>query len=108
MSVPRHEILPACRFPEDVKSSLARYLPRILQFSGHGDAVVDGPLAGALAFETSSGEINLVPPDQLVAVLAKEHAPRLRCVFLNGCKTDVLAQKIVAARPRLTVICWGR
>jgi hypothetical protein len=34
-------------------------------------------------------------------------APRLRCVFLNGCCTAELAHTIVSRLPHLLVICWA-
>lgn len=35
-SVFKKKVLPAARFPQDVEASLKSYLPRIVQFSGHG------------------------------------------------------------------------
>ena len=32
-------------------------------------------------------------------LLENMKVPSLRCVFLNGCKTDVLAERIVKAAP---------
>lgn len=82
--IPRRvrEVRPAARFPHDVAAIIKDLSPRILQvmrrfrcemsplfitpsrprplqFSGHGDAVKRGPLAGALAFELPDGTINL-------------------------------------------------
>ena len=60
-AIPRRlrEIRPAARFPDDIKQVVRELSPRLLQFSGHGDAVRRGALAGALAFELPNGQLQL-------------------------------------------------
>ena len=75
----------------------------MLQFSGHGDALRRGPMAGALAFEMADGTIQLPDPDDFIALLGK--CPRLEGVFLNGCKTlRPLGERIQQEMPWLTVV----
>jgi len=108
-AIPRklREIRPAARFPIDVEPVLRQLTPRIIQFSGHGDAVARGAYAGALAFEMPNGMIQLPDPQSFVELLGKEICPRLELVFLNGCKTlHPLGEQIVEALPHLTVIGW--
>ena len=108
-AIPRRlrEIRPAARFPVDIEPVLRQLTPRIVQFSGHGDAVKRGAYAGALAFELADGTIQLPDPQSFVDLLRKEMCPRLELVFLNGCKTlHPLGEQIVAELPHLTVIGW--
>ena len=88
-TIPRRlrEIRPAAQFPNDIEPTLRQLTPRIIQFSGHGDAVKRGAYAGALAFELKDGTIQLPDPQSFVDLLRKEICPRLELVFLNGCKT---------------------
>ena len=53
--------------------------------------------------------MDLPDPEDFIMLLSRHHVPSLKCVFLNGCKTDVLAERIVKAVPtrHLQVICWG-
>lgn len=107
-AIPRtmREIRPAARFPADVEPVLRQLTPRIIQFSGHGDAVKRGAYAGALAFELN-GTIQLPNPQSFVDLLRKDICPRLELVFLNGCKTLYpLGKLMVEALPHLTVIGW--
>mgnify|MGYP006888798621 CR=1 FL=1 len=62
--IPRklREIRPAAQFPADIEHALKEHSPRVLQFSGHGNAVKTGPFAGALAFELKDGTISLPDP----------------------------------------------
>ena len=78
-SVPRRlrEIRPAARFPDDIKQVIRECQPQILQFSGHGDAVRKGTLAGALAFQMGDGQIQLPSPDDFISLLSKEQCPNL-------------------------------
>lgn len=96
-------VLPACRFPIDVQAALSQCSPRIIQFSGHGDAYSSGPLAGSLAFEDARGEVDVPTADQLVSVLS---ATSVECVFLNACSTRTLGERIVGKMPGVWVICW--
>eukprot|EP00941_MAST-03F_sp_MAST-3F-sp1_P004247 g4247.t1 len=103
-SISKHEILPACTMI-DFKNALQRYRPLIVQFSGHGDIIRDGPLAGSLAFEDKKGILNTVSGTELVTILSKHRAPRLQCVFLNGCKTAALGENL-AKELNISVVCW--
>jgi hypothetical protein len=67
----RQDIRPAARFPSDVARALLATRPRILQFSGHGDAVLSGPCAGALAFDLDGGGLNLPDPADFILLLQK-------------------------------------
>ena len=101
------DIRPAACFPADIKKAVQELSPRVLQFSGHGDALRRGPMAGALAFEMADGTIQLPDPDDFIELLGPASCPHLQCVFLNGCKTvRPLGDAIVAALPHLTVIGW--
>lgn len=62
---------------------------------------------GSLAFELPNGRIDLPTPDLFVHQLRKECAPRLQCVFLNGCQTAELGYQIVSEMPWLMCICWS-
>eukprot|EP00327_Prymnesium_parvum_P033079 CAMPEP_0195599388 /NCGR_PEP_ID=MMETSP0815-20121206/4007_1 /TAXON_ID=97485 /ORGANISM="Prymnesium parvum, Strain Texoma1" /LENGTH=1645 /DNA_ID=CAMNT_0040738823 /DNA_START=358 /DNA_END=5295 /DNA_ORIENTATION=+ len=109
-AIPRtlREIRPAARFPTDIEPVLRQLKPRIIQFSGHGNAVKRGAYAGALAFELPNGTIQLPSPQSFVDLLRKNICPRLELVFLNGCKTlSPLGEQIVEALPHLSVIGWG-
>ena len=75
---------------------------------GHGDAVKQGALAGALAFELADGLIHLPNLKAALQLLNKETCPRLECVYLNGCNTlDPLGLAIQRELPHLTVIGWN-
>ena len=99
---------PAARFPHDVAGLVRDMSPRIIQFSGHGDAVKTGPFAGALAFELPDGCIQLPDPLAFIELLDRKRCPRLQCVFLNGCGTlRPLGAAISDELPHLTIIGWG-
>ena len=71
--IPRRlrEIRPAAAFPADIVQVLKEHSPRVLQFSGHGNAVRRGAFAGALAFETADGTIELPDPQAFITVLSR-------------------------------------
>eukprot|EP00966_Prymnesium_polylepis_P217182 5026399-Prymnesium_polylepis.1 len=62
---------------------------------------------GSLAFELPSGRIELPGASEFVELLRPEHAPRLQCVFLNGCNTADLGFTLVSQMPELMTICWA-
>ena len=64
-----------------------------------------GPLAGALAFQHSDGTVHTPDPGGFIALLRPDVCPRLQALLLNGCKTHILAHKIVSALPHLQVVC---
>ena len=84
---------------EDVGAAVRAHNPRILLFSGHS-------FMGSLAFELPDGRIDLPPAASFIRQLSREAAPRLECVFLNGCHTAALGHKLVEQMPWLYVICW--
>ena len=81
-SIPRklREIRPAAQFPADIEHALKEHSPRVLQFSGHGDAVKRGAFAGALAFELADGTLAPADPIDFIALLDRSRCPRLECV----------------------------
>ena len=101
----QQEVCAAVQWPRDVRRALRRAAPRVLQFSGHGDAVLRGPLAGALAFQHADGTVHTPDPGGFIALLRPDVCPRLQALLLNGCKTHILAHKIVSALPHLQVVC---
>lgn len=84
----------------DVAPALRKHNPRALHFSGHS-------VSNSLVFEQPNGQLELPPPADLIAQLTERIAPRLRLIFLNGCKTAELGHTIVSAEPRLAVVCWA-
>ena len=100
-------VRPAARFPQDVATLVRDLSPRVIQFSGHGDAVKHGPFAGSLAFEAEDGTIQLPDPRDFIDLLASKRCPNLQCVFLNGCGTlRPLGAAIFAELPHLSVVGW--
>ncbi len=73
--------------PEDVSQALLNFQPTIVHFSGHGAS------DGALCFENRSGETQFVDPDALTE-LFKQFIPRLVCVILNACYSEIQAKAI--------------
>jgi hypothetical protein len=117
VSVHLQEVCPAVLWPDDVQSALRKTWPRILQFSGHGyDG--HGPAKGMLYFERRERRERqgggsqyvhapYVPaPEEFIELLEKSQAPRLEVVFLNGCKTKAIGERIVASLHHLQVVCW--
>ncbi|KAL1495167.1 hypothetical protein AB1Y20_017032 [Prymnesium parvum] len=84
----------------DAAQAVKEHNPRILLFSGHS-------FMGTLAFELPDGRIDLPQPSQFIHLLQADVAPRLQCVFLNGCCTAELGYQIVQEIPELMVICWS-
>ncbi|KAL1507448.1 hypothetical protein AB1Y20_008285 [Prymnesium parvum] len=99
-SVPAYHIAvePAAAFG-DVSERVKEHNPRIILFSGHS-------FMGSLAFELPNGRIDLPSSQEFVFQLRKECAPRLQCVFLNGCQTAELGYQLVDEMPWLMCICW--
>ncbi|EOD13486.1 hypothetical protein EMIHUDRAFT_451958 [Emiliania huxleyi CCMP1516] len=83
----------------DLAPAVLAHNPRIILFSGHS-------FMGSLAFELDDGRIDLPPAAAFISQLSREAAPRLQCVFLNGCHTAALGHKLVEEMPWLCVICW--
>eukprot|EP00908_Phaeocystis_cordata_P023978 Transcript_6443.p1 GENE.Transcript_6443~~Transcript_6443.p1 ORF type:complete len:782 (-),score=276.83 Transcript_6443:66-2411(-) len=112
-SMPQSKVIvkAAAEFPGSVEKPIQTFSPRLIQFSGHGNAVQSGVNAGALAFELEDGTLDTPAPDEFIALLRK--CPRLEGVFLNGCMTlrlpkgvQSLGEHIHEVLPHLTVIGW--
>ena len=89
------EVRPAARFPHDVAGLVRDMSPRIIQFSGHGNAVKTGPFAGALAFELPDGGIQLPDPMAFIDLLDRKRCPRLQVLLYPSTPPAVCA----SARP---------
>lgn len=74
---------------EDLLDALLRYQPAILHFSGHSSA------DGHLYLENADGEAKPVSPAAMTSILRV--ANHLRCVVLNACWSDTLAQALLAS-----------
>ena len=106
-AVPQRHILikAAAEWPGSIAQTIKKYSPRLIQFSGHGDAVKRGAHEGALAFEKPDGQLHAPDPEEFIALL--KLCPRLEGVFLNGCNTmHPLGERIKEALPHLTIIGW--
>jgi len=95
---------------DDLRRLLADLRPRRFLFSGHADApsAGPGPLNRALCFTHPKGELEIVRPEEVRAVLAlaaPAHGGCLELVFLNGCESEALGRAVRAAGVP-TVVCW--
>ena len=73
--------------PADISQALLDTQPQIVHFSGHGMT------AGALCFESQTGEIQPVQPDALAALFG-QFARQVDCVILNACYSESQAEAI--------------
>lgn len=73
--------------PEDLTFALSRLRPRIVHFSGHGEA------SGTLRLENDAGETHEVTPQALGAVFGAL-AGEIECVVLNACFSSRQAEEI--------------
>ncbi len=96
-SVRLQSIVPIEYF-EEVREVIAKKHPRVLSFSGHSDI-------SNMQFNTRAGR-NVQPGADMFVEVLRDAPSRLKCVFLNGCKTKRIAKQIVEELPHLTVICW--
>ena len=71
---------------DDLRHALLDYEPQIVHFSGHGMG------KQGLALEDSSGKMKLVSTDALVKLF--ELFPKVECVLLNACYSEVQAEAI--------------
>ncbi|MEM7556227.1 MAG: AAA-like domain-containing protein [Cyanobacteria bacterium P01_A01_bin.84] len=71
---------------DDLRHALLDYEPQIVHFSGHGMG------KKGLALEDSSGKMKLVSTDALVKLF--ELFPKVECVLLNACYSEVQAEAI--------------
>lgn len=76
--------------PSELRRALLKRKPRIVHFSGHGEA-------GAIALENKQGKSHLVPGETL-ARLFRVLRDSVRCVVLNACwsaeQADAIAKEI--------------
>ncbi len=72
---------------EDLLDALPRHRPAIVHFAGHGDA------GGQLYLEDAVGRAAAVTPGALASLVGA--AGGVRCVVLNACWTDVLADALL-------------
>ena len=81
--------------PSDLDANLARFFPRILQFSCHADGPTDSCVSvtrePVLQYSDYEGSKVWVTADSLQVSLLTYAHPRLQCIFLNGCSTVELA-----------------
>lgn len=80
------ETRPAVR-PRDLTLALVEIRPRILHFSGHGNA------DGGLCLEGEGGYSHPVPPQTLADVFSVLKG-QIECVVLNACFASIQAQEI--------------
>jgi hypothetical protein len=73
--------------PADLTQAMLDFQPRIIHFSGHGD------VNGSLVFEDSSGKSHPIQP-QALAALFENFSDQVKCIILNACYSDVLANAL--------------
>ena len=95
-----HVVVEPAASLQDVERAVEAHDPRILHFSGHS-------WMGSLAFESSDGRIEVPPPHLFIDKIRQRSAPRLHCVFLNGCETAELGFQIATQLPYVMVVCWA-
>lgn len=74
---------------EDLLDTLLRHRPAVVHFAGHGDA------QGQLYLEDAAGRSTPIAPAALARLLVAPGS--VRCVVLNACWTDALADALLAA-----------
>jgi hypothetical protein len=79
--------------PRDITQALIEFQPHFVQFAGHG-----GGDEGSFAAEDDSGYAHVIPVDGLVQVF-KAVGQDVRCVIVNACRTERLAQALAAVVP---------
>jgi hypothetical protein len=79
--------------PRDITQALLDYQPHFVHFAGHG-----GGAEGSFAAEDDDGYAHVVPVDGLVQAF-KAVGQSVRCVIVNACRTERLAQALVAMVP---------
>lgn len=104
---------------EELRNELLKGRYRAFLFAGHGDAELissaspglggaEKRLTRTLGFTNQAGGLDLVRPETL-AVLLGAHSPRangaLTTVFLNGCRTEEMGQRVRSAGVPY-VVCW--
>jgi hypothetical protein len=79
--------------PRDITQALIDFQPHFVQFAGHG-----GGEEGSFAAEDDGGYAHVIPVDGLVQVF-KTVGRDVRCVIVNACQTERLAQALAAVVP---------
>ncbi|MEV4140716.1 CHAT domain-containing protein [Dactylosporangium sp. NPDC049742] len=78
----------AARF-DDISQALVDYEPQIVHFSGHGDS------DGNLCVEDETGNSTKITPEGLAGLFG-QHSSTIRCVVLNACYSQRLAEALTA------------
>jgi len=81
--------------PRDITQALIDFQPRFVHFAGHGG----GP-EGSFAAEDDTGYAHVIPTDGLVQAF-KAVGQGVRCVIVNACTTERLAQALAAVVPQV-------
>jgi hypothetical protein len=79
--------------PRDITQALIDFQPHFVHFAGHG-----GGEEGSFAAEDDSGYAHVIPVDGLVQAF-KAVGRDVRCVIVNACRTERLAQALAAVVP---------
>jgi len=79
--------------PRDITQALIDFQPHFVHFAGHG-----GGEEGSFAAEDDIGYAHVIPVDGLVKAF-KAVGRDVRCVIVNACRTELLAQALAAVVP---------
>ena len=79
--------------PRDVTQALIDFQPHFVHFAGHG-----GGEEGSFAAEDDIGYAHIIPVDGLVKAF-KAVGRDVRCVIVNACRTERLAQALTTVVP---------
>ena len=79
--------------PRDITQALIDFQPHFVHFAGHG-----GGEEGSFAAEDDIGYAHVIPVDGLVQAF-KAVGRDVRCVIVNACRTERLAQALAAVVP---------
>ena len=79
--------------PRDVTQALLDFQPHFVHFAGHG-----GGVEGSFAAEDDIGYAHIIPVDGLVKAF-KAVGQDVRCVIVNACRTERLAQALTTVIP---------
>jgi CHAT domain len=79
--------------PRDITQALIDFQPHFVHFAGHG-----GGDEGSFAAEDNIGYAHVIPVDGLVQAF-KAVGRDVRCVIVNACQTERLAQALAAVVP---------
>jgi hypothetical protein len=79
--------------PHDITQVLLDFQPEFVHFAGHG-----GGKEGSIVVEDDIGHAHIIPVDGLVQAF-KAVGRDVRCVIVNACRTELLAQALTAVVP---------